>query len=271
MTPRTGSMSSAAGSVRDLYYYPVKGLSPQQLPRVELASGEGFPFDRMYGLARFDSGFDPKHPQPLPKQRFLMLARDARLAGLQTHLDPQTKHFTIQVQGHVVHESNFSHSDSIERTIDFFATMFSLDPERRPLLAQAAPHRFTDVSVGSARMMNAISLINLDSVADFSARLGAPIDPLRFRANLYFDGWPAFSELDRVDEEFEIGSLRMRILRRIQRCAATEVNPKTAERDVAVPRLLKEYYGHFDMGVYAEVLTGGTVEPGMPVVISSRV
>jgi uncharacterized protein len=260
-------MSSAAGIVRELYYYPVKGLSPQQLPGVELASGEGFPFDRMYGLARFDSGFDPKQPRPLPKQRFLMLARDARLAGLQTHLDPLTKLFTIRVQGRIVHESNFSQSDSIDRTIDFFATMFSLDPDRRPLLAEAAPHRFTDVSVGSARMMNAISLINLNSVADFSARAGTPIDPLRFRANLYFDGWPAFSELHRMDEEFEIGSLRMRILRRTQRCAATEVNPKTAERDVAVPRLLKEHYGHFDMGVYAEVLTGGTVEPGMPVVI----
>ena len=268
MTPGTSSTSSITGIVRDLYYYPVKGLSPQQLPRVELASGEGFPFDRMYGLARFDSGFDPKHPQPLPKQRFLMLARDERLAGLQTQLDPQTRRFTIRVQGRVVHESNFSQPDSIERTIDFFATMFSLDAERRPLLAEAAPHRFTDVSVGSARMMNAISLINLNSVADFSARLSAPIDPLRFRANLYFDGWPAFSELDRVDEEFAIGSLRMRILQRIRRCAATEVNPKTAARDVAVPRLLKEYYGHFDMGVYAEVLTGGTVEPGMPVVIS---
>ena len=260
-------MSSAMGIVRDLYYYPVKGLSPQPLPRVELATGEGFPFDRMYGLARFDSGFDPKHPQPLPKQRFLMLARDARLAELQTHLDPQTKHFTIRVQGHVVHESDFSQPDSIERTIDFFATMFSLDPERRPLLAAAVPHRFTDVSVGSARMMNAISLINLNSVADLSARIGAPVDPLRFRANLYFDGWPAFSELDRMEEEFEIGSLRLRILKRTRRCAATEVNPKTAERDIAIPRLLKEHYGHADMGVYAEVLTGGTVEPGMPVTL----
>jgi len=268
-TPRTGPTSSAAGIVRDLYYYPVKGLSPQQLPRVELTSGEGFPFDRMYGLARFDSGFDPKHPQPLPKQRFLMLARDARLAGLQTHLDPQTRRFTIKVQGNVVHESNFSQPDSIERTIDYFATLFNLDPDRRPLLAEAVPHRFTDVSVGSARMMNAISLINLNSIADFSARLGAPIDPLRFRANLYFDGWPAFSELDCMDEEFAIGSLRLRILRRTQRCAATEVNPKTAERDLAIPRLLKEYYGHFDMGVYAEVLTGGTIEPGMSVVIGS--
>lgn len=261
-------MLSATGTVRDLYYYPVKGLSPQRLPSVELLPGEGFPFDRMYGLARFDSGFDPKNPQPLPKQRFLMLARDAQLAGLQTHLDPQTRRFSIRVQGNLVHESDFTQPEAVESTIDFFASMFGLDPERRPLLAEAVPHRFTDSSVSSPRLMNAISLINLNSVADFGARLGVSVDPLRFRANLYFDGWPAFSEFDRVDGEFEVGPLRLRVLQRIRRCAATEVNPTTAERDIAVPRLLKEHYGHVDMGVYAEVLTGGTVEPGMPVVVS---
>jgi uncharacterized protein YcbX len=261
-------MLSAAGTVRNLYYYPVKGLSPQQLPRVDLTPGEGFPFDRMYGLARFDSGFDPKNPQPLPKQRFLMLARDAQLARLRTHLDPSTRRFSIQAQGNLVHESDFTQPDAIETTIDFFASMFALEPARRPQLAEASPHRFTDASVGSPRLMNAISLINLNSVADFSTRVGTPVDPLRFRANLYFDGWPAFCELDCVDREFEVGTLRLRVLQRIRRCAATEVNPTTAERDIAVPRLLKEHYGHVDMGIYAEVLTGGAVETGMPVSIS---
>jgi MOSC domain-containing protein len=260
-------MPSASGSVRNLYFYPVKGLSPQPLTAVNLAPAEGFPFDRMFGLACFDSGFDPRNPRPLPKQRFLMLARDNRLAELQTHLDPDTRHFTIHVKGELVHESDFSDDGSVEKTRDWFAEMFGLGPERRPVLAEAAPHRFTDVSVGSARLMNAISLINLSSVADFSERLGKPIDPLRFRGNLYFEGWPPFSELELMNAELSVGSTRLRILRRTTRCAATEVNPKTGQRDIAVPRLLKECYGHVDMGVYAEVLAGGVVEPGMPVVI----
>src|SRR5579872_2843872 len=115
-------MLSAAGTVRELYYYPVKGLTPQRLPSVELIPGEGFPFDRMYGLARFDSGFDPKNPQPLPKPRVLMLARDAQLARLQTHLDPSTKRFSIRVQGNLVHESDFTQPEAVESTIDFFAS-----------------------------------------------------------------------------------------------------------------------------------------------------
>jgi|SRR5581483_5082445 len=260
-------MSSSSGTVRNLYFYPVKGLSPQPLPSVNLAPGEGFPFDRMFGLACFDSGFDPSNPRPLPKQRFLMLARDNRLAELQTYLDPHTKHFTIHVQGERVHESDFSHHESIEKTRDWFAGMFGVGSERRPILAEAAPHRFTDVSVASEQLMNAISLINLSSVSDFSKRVGKPIDPLRFRANLYFEGWAPFSELELMNRELNVGSARLRILRRTTRCAATEVDPKNGQRDIAVPRLLKECYGHLDMGVYAQVLTGGVVEPGMPVEI----
>ena len=260
-----------AGLVRGLHFYPVKGLSPQPLSRVVLAAGEGFPFDRMYGLARFDSGFDPNDPKPLPKQRFLMLARDAQLAALETHLDPLTRRFTVRVRGDLVHESDFTQPEAVERTMDFFAELLGLALDRRPRLAQAAPHRFTDVSVGSAQLMNAVSLINVDSVSDLAARIGQSIDPLRFRANLYFDGWPPFSELARLDEEIEIGSLRLRILHRTRRCAATEVNPKTAKRDIAIPRLLNEHYGHADMGVYAEVSMGGIVELGMPIVHLARI
>ena len=72
------------GTIRSLYYYPVKGLSPQPLNQVELQVGQGFPLDRLFGFARHDSGFDPAHPQPLPKSRFLMLMWDERLAELRT-------------------------------------------------------------------------------------------------------------------------------------------------------------------------------------------
>jgi uncharacterized protein len=253
------------GQVRRLFHYPVKGLSPQPLERVTLASGCGFPFDRVFALARADSGLDPGNPRPLPKQRFFMLARDARLAELRTHVDPGTCQFSVHAGGDLVHESNLSSPAGWAEAVDFFVAMFDLPPELRPMLVRGDPHRFTDVSVSSPQMMNAISLINLASVEDLARRIGQPVDPLRFRANLYFDGFPAFSELDMLERELQIGAARVRILRRTQRCAATEVNLATAVRDLPVPRLLKEHYGHADMGVYAEVLSGGEVAIGDPV------
>ena len=114
----------------------------------------------------------------------------------------------------------------------------------------------------STALMNAVSIVNLASVRAFAERIGAPVDPLRFRANIYVDGWPPFSELELGDGEVTIGAVRLKVTMRTKRCAATEVNPVTARRDIPVPRLLVRTYGHPDMGVYADVLTDGTVRPG---------
>jgi uncharacterized protein len=46
------------------------------------------------------------------------------------------------------------------------------------------------------------------------------------------------------------------------RCAATEVNPQTAERDLAVVAILKRRFGHNLMGVYAEVERASDIAVG---------
>ena len=48
----------------------------------------------------------------------------------------------------------------------------------------------------------------------------------------------------------------------IQRCAATEVNPETAERDMDVPQSLYRLTGDDDCGIYAEVVSGGKIAEG---------
>jgi hypothetical protein len=56
--------------------------------------------------------------------------------------------------------------------------------------------------------------------------------------------------------------VRLKVTRRIQRCAATEVDPATGLRDLAIPKALMAAYGHFDCGIYAEVLAGGPLAEG---------
>jgi uncharacterized protein len=45
----------------------------------------------------------------------------------------------------------------------------------------------------------------------------------------------------------------------ITRCAATQVNPATAKRDLDIVSALGRVFGHINMGVYAEVSAGGEV------------
>ncbi len=250
------------GTIHSLYHYPIKGLSPQPLDQVELQPGQGFPFDRLFGFARHDSEFDPDHPQVLPKSRFLMLMRDERLAELRTQFDGPSRLLVIRAQDQVVLEADLSTDAGIAAAQAFLVAWLHSAPQETPRFVHAAPHRFTDVSVVSPQMMNAVSLINLASVRELGARIDQPVDPLRFRANIYFDGWPPFAELELVDQVIDLGGISMRIVMRTRRCAATEVNPATGQRDVPVPRLIQQHFGHADMGVYAEVLSSGNLRPG---------
>jgi MOSC domain-containing protein len=75
------------GVVKSLYRYPVKGLSPQALTRIQLAPGETVPADRLYAIENGPCGFDPAAPAYFPKIRFLMLMRNERLAALRTDYD----------------------------------------------------------------------------------------------------------------------------------------------------------------------------------------
>lgn len=245
--------------------YPIKGLSPQSLDQVTIAAGNGFPHDRFFGLARADSGFDPENPQPLPKERFLVLAQVEKLARLKSHFDPETA--TLGIDGPGIENEHFDLGTPAgrERLAKCISDFLDLPENEEPIVAEAHPHRFTDVSVVSAEMMNAISLINLDSVEQLSKEIGTYVDPQRFRGNILISGQPAFSELDLVGQEIRIGEVRFEVMKRTKRCPATEVDPATSQRDIKVPHLLRKHFGHFDMGVYIKALENGVISAGAEV------
>ncbi len=110
--------------------------------------------------------------------------------------------------------------------------------------------------------MHAVSFINLQSIRALEEQVGVPIDPARFRANVVLDGMPAFSELRLVGDEVRVGAARFRAVLNTRRCAATEVNPVNARRDLPIPRLLVRHFGANEMGVYGEVVGEGEVEVG---------
>src|SRR5439155_11591037 len=79
--PLSSAMTSSAmtasrtAEITGLYRYPVKGLTPEPLPRVTLRVGQTLPADRRYAIENGPSGFDPKAPEWKPKSQFLMLMR----------------------------------------------------------------------------------------------------------------------------------------------------------------------------------------------------
>lgn len=252
-------------TLRQLYRYPVKGLSAEPLARVELRAGEGMPLDRLYALTNGSWDFDAGSYQPRPKTDFIALMDHPALAALTTHLDDDARRLTMRTPDGRSLQVDLDDSAACARFADFVARHLGARFEGPPTLVAGEGFRFTDVSVLSHGMMNAVSLINLATVRRIGEEWGVDIDPMRFRANLYIDGAEPWAEASWLDRELTIGSVRLKAVMRTPRCAATGVNPLTAVRDMTIPATMMERYGHRDLGIYLEVLAGGTIGPGAEV------
>lgn len=247
----------ADATLKDIYRYPVKGLSPQRLERAGLAVGQTLPADRLYAIENGPTGFDPAHPAYFPKQRFLMLMRNERLAALRTEYDEASHTLTVR-QGDKVAARGDLRTEQGRAAIEAFFATYCVDELRGPpKVLYGDGHSFSDVA------KKVVSIINLASVADIETLVGAPVDPLRFRGNLYVSGWPAWHEFDLLDQELRVGNdVRLKVVKRIMRCAATNVDPATGIRDLTIPKTLQQNFNHADCGVYAEVVAAGEIAIG---------
>ncbi|MBI1868474.1 MAG: MOSC domain-containing protein [Methylocystis sp.] len=246
-----------------LYRYPVKGLSPQPVAATELATDGYFPGDRMFALENGPSGFDASAPAHQPKIKFLMLMRNARLAELATRYDDASGILTILRAGREVARGDLRAAAG-RAAIEMYLTEFCGEEVRGKVRLLEAPRgfRFADSKSGF------VSLINLESVAAIGASLGRCVDPLRFRGNLYFDGLEAFREAGLVGRLLSVGAVQLEILKMIDRCAATGVEPGSGRRDMDVVEALRSNWGHIDCGVYARVVHGGRIAAGDAVAIA---
>jgi len=233
-------------------------MSPEALDSAHLVAGTGLAGDRAMAIARKPGTFDLGAPDRPSKNHFVMLMRDERLAKLDSSWSKSDQTLSFSRSGEKLLSVDVA--TEVGRTkLERFLKEFLEDPKLDPKLVRCGNYKFTDISRISPAKMNAVSLINLNSVRALEQAVGQVIDPLRFRANFLFDGLPAWEELNWIDKHVAIGDAKAVITMRTQRCAATQVNPKTAERDLDLPKKLRDHFGHSDMGVYAEIDQTGDV------------
>ena len=245
-----------SGHVAALFRHPVKGFTPEPLARVDLATGAPFPGDRLYAVENGPSGFDPQAPAFTPKQKFTVLAALPAVARARTRLDDATGLFHAQAPGQATISADLEQEGGRQAFAAWLGDLLGDDAKGPLRVVHADGHRFMDHPRGD------VSIVNLASVRDLEQKVGRPIDPLRFRANIYVDGWPAWAENDWTDRELMVGWARTKVFKPIVRCAATHVDPQTAERDLDVVKALFDNYGHMFCGIYVHVVDGGSVSRG---------
>jgi uncharacterized protein YcbX len=243
-------------TLASIYRYPIKGLTPEQLSGATLQAGQTFPGDRIWAIENGPIGFDLADPKFFLKTKFLMLVLHERLATLQTRYDETSQVLSIVSDGAEVARGDLRHQDGRSAIEQFFAVNFAQELKGPPRLLASPNHSFCNVPE------KVVSIVNLASVEDLQRKIGQPVNPLRFRANLHVSGWPAWHEFDLIGQTLTIGDARLKVVNRTVRCPAIDVDPDTGARDLEIPRALMQNYGHADCGVYAEVIAGGSIAEG---------
>jgi uncharacterized protein len=114
-----------------------------------------------------------------------------------------------------------------------------------------------------------VSLISLETIGRLADEVGSPLDPRRFRANVYvaLDGGTGFAEDAWVGRRLRLGDkAELVVTGRDGRCKMITLDPDTG---AALPDLMRRVTEHHEgkAGIYAAVVTEGVVRSGDPIAL----
>ncbi len=250
-------MPDTMTTVAALFRYPVKGLRGVEVHDADLVEGHGIPGDRCFAIAR--SGSD----------------------GRQLEGDwASSRTFVINVDCEGLLELDLTVSDDGSRIViaNPDGKTAELVPGQTGGLDRANEVLMEHLSGSAGNNLNGpalvernggkgywdfqatqISIINHASVEAVGRVAGEELDPRRFRGNLYVSGLPAWEENAWLGQRLRIGEAELIVARGAERCPATSVNPQTGVRDMQLPTLMQQKFGHIFCGVYAQVVKGGRI------------
>lgn len=232
--------SNPIAKVVAIYRFPA-----QQLANVDMVVGAGVPGDRQWAI-RNGSLEVAGNGQWTPCQAFVRMTRDQGLPLFKVVHHPKQGWYLQHPNKNVVSvQESPTHSPLLATWFDHQAAGFSKAQADGGYWDHADAH---------------ISIINLATIKALSQACGKSLDAGRFRGNLVIDTGHPWTELSWVGRRLLVGNIEVEILRPIERCKTTSINPDTAEMDINIPHLLASQFGHIFCGVYARVVRAGRLQ-----------
>lgn len=238
--------------------YPIKGIGGETVPQARLQPSRPLSGDRIWGLLHQAGERHATRDQGgrwLPKSCFLQAAKSASLQAIKGGWGSDEAWGAITLTHPERPDLTFDPQHDSQLLVDWIAPLWPAELPA-PTRLIPAPTAFTDVS------QPYISILSLGSLAALEQALGQPVGTDRWRANLWIDGWQPGYEAELIGQILRIGEVELRIAEAIGRCPATSANSVTGRLDLDMPARLKQLYGNMNFGIYAQVITGGTIRPG---------
>ncbi|GAB4293907.1 MAG: MOSC domain-containing protein [Roseovarius sp.] len=239
--------------VAALWRHPIKSHGREALRAVTLSPGRTLPWDRRWAVAHQLSRAEPGAWAPCAN--FLRAAKVPALMAITARSDIEAGVLTLSHPERP--ELTFDPDRQAQAFLDWVAPLMPPERAARPArILRAGAQGMTDTEFPS------VSLVNLASGEDLAARMGQPLSPLRWRANIHLAGLAPWEERGWIGRRLRAGNAELVVRAHIGRCLATAANPQTGLRDADTLGALGAAFGHTEFGVYAEVLGGGTLAVG---------
>ena len=277
----------ATGTLLRITRYPIKGLAGDRIDVARVMSGGSLAFDRSFALERSavhlkgddlaapDARFDGDAPSWRHKSAF-HCAFNARAL-----LAPLAPTYSLDKDGALVlslHDRRSGES-LLERCVlkreghgegnaeveRFFGKWLN-DPGLRLVSSRGSGRAFQFNNTTAAEAV--LHLVSVSTVAACAARfamLHGTLSCERFRPNLVVEGLEPWVEFTWVGFIVAIGpDVRCAVRKRTVRCAATAHDALSGQRNCDVPAQLEAHFPEHGpyLGVYLEVLRGGTLRAG---------
>ena len=259
-------------TVKQLFTYPIKGLTPVEHDHAFLTAGHGIKGDRAFALMFADSMDVANKPvlQNIPwmsKKHFAVQNDWPGLAELLCDYDPESANLIVKQKGVSVLEANTVTATGRDLISSFFTEYISsIEPTQEARHPSKSPLFLVGDSNGETRYPDRepvhISLLSQATLDSLSAVAGKFVDVRRFRPNIVVDGVSPWEEFNWIGKEFQLGNAIISVTAKIGRCVNIEVDPDTGDRDLPLLSLLQREFGHAQTGVLAKITTSGDVEIG---------
>lgn len=246
---------SPTAELAEIFRHPIKGIGSESLEAADLSPEGGLHGDRAWAILNSEA---PDTDAWQPRRNFLQVASGPGLAAVRA---------ASEADG--IRLSHPDQSDLLVRGASdgpaLAAWAGALWPSDRPApgrLVRAQGHGMTDMAVPY------VSLGNLASLEDLSARAGRRLHPRRFRMNLWIRGVPAWAETDWIGRRIQIGGVTLEGAEPVGRCRAPEADPESGRRNVDTNTVLREAFGHTEFGIYLRVTHAGRLGTGDAVALT---
>lgn len=241
--------------IHALWQFPMKGVGGSTIDNLHLSVDQSFGDDRRYALSAGSAkAAHAGDNQWLQKAHFLQLMTTESLAALSCRQDGDT--VIIEQAGRAVFDGNLNEPGARGRCQSVLAGLLQVPNASALRIHVIEKGAYTDQSAPL------ISIGSSASLAAFAAATNTSTDARRFRLNMILTTDTAFIENQWCGARLHIGDAVIEIVDHVWRCAAINVDPATATREIDYLAIMRHNFGHSHLGVFGRVIKKGYICTG---------